>query len=258
MINHYMNMLLLFALLPLSTSTLLRRGVTTPQQSIEDLVQQEMSKGTSVASKRSPLLSVYDPKNCIVHGRNGIDAVTEIGGGLIRKRNFHAGINCIKNALQSWYAGIQQNPAAYLGNAGPSQEDLRIAVKHLQFQGLPDVPGDGGNGDTSHSVAGEEEDHPQIPPQLLYMHKLRSKQAAMVEAIKNDNSHSIAPRMVKFRLGEKEKQKQKRMSKIMNGGDKANDAITEGQVVNLANLSPEEQVRELAMQTIRKQQNKNT
>ena len=211
---------LLLFLLPITASRTLRTLHSPPKQrSIEELVAAETRKVSNVASTK-PVSSnnIFDPAACIINGRINLDAVTEVGSRMIRKRNFRASHDCFKIALQSWYAGVQQRPAAYIGKIGANQKELQTALKQLQFQGVPGLPGSAPTTNTNSDLPNDlKEDRPQIPPQLLYLHKLHASQEAEAEAAtqltkskETTNDNIIrAPRMVEERKQQQEQQQQK-------------------------------------------------
>lgn len=186
-------------------------------------------RGRQWEDKASANYGTFDPADCVLHSREDLVSASSIGNRLMYHRNFRASRDCFHTALQSWWAGIQQRPEAYLGKKGPSSKQINHAVQQLHVLGKPgsitsslsSVP------PTSESdMVGSSEDsddRPQVPPQLVYMHKLK-EQNARANNFEKDlgkgkappssavNKDVVAPRAVRERKArhaarqEKEKQ----------------------------------------------------
>lgn len=223
---------------------------------IEQLVAREQLKVTG-APQPTPL-SVYDPSDCLVRTRDAVDEVTNLGNQLVKRRNFHASHDCFKNALQSWFAGVQSSGYAdRSGKNKPNMQHLNSEIERLQIQTLPGA---------MQSMIGHSEDgpdRPQIPPQLLYEHQLKQQQEQEEQnqdkgpiPVHLEGSAGpivVPPKMVQER--DRKRTAQKSTLPVAQQDAKVYPAA----VSSLKNvqvhkpetlLAPEQQLRKLALQTI--------
>jgi hypothetical protein len=237
--------------------TLLRRNDPITR-TIEQLVAAETLKVTPPPIPNQPNPD-YDPANCILQGKSALQTVTEMGSRMIRLRNFKASHNCFKTALQSWYSGIQQRPAEFIGKVGPSQNDLDKALQQLKNQGLPESATEHASSSSSSTTTLNkmgEEDRPQIPPQLLYLHRLaslkekarnvhvaQSKEKNIPPVEENNNMMIVPPRMVQERRHRRKKQGQEGKSATPL---KAGAVVVPLSSQQLQTLSPQQQLHTLA------------
>ena len=190
-------------LLLLSCSIVTSLRIDPPASTIEELVAREQLK---ITGKFQPTpRSVYDPSDCLIKSKYDVDAAAQVGNNLIRKRHLVASHDCFKNALNSWFAGVQSK--GYVDKTGEASErdraaHLNTALKQLQFQGIPGFTPPRNDNTGGNNIDGE--DRPQIPPQLLFEHNLRKQkqkqqQASVVAKQKqeDDPTYVSAPRMVR-------------------------------------------------------------
>lgn len=252
-----------------------------------DIVEQEESmRGRQWEDGAAARYGAFDPADCVLHSREDLAAASSIGNRLMYRRNFRASRDCFHTALQSWWAGIQQRPEAYLGKKGPSSREINHAVQQLHLG----KPGSVASSLSSSSAAptttpsapgaeesrGEGDDRPQVPPQLVYMHKLKEQNARSARS-KDErdsgkstpppsaagNAGVVAPRAVRERttkhMAQQEQEKQKvaavRSAKLpelkakRKGGPSPFDGYQgldpEETLKGIESLSPAEQIKRL-------------
>ena len=251
-------MIHLLWLLPLLANSfaLRRRKTSTNPTPIEQIVAREQLKVTN-----PPLptpLSVYDPSDCLVRTKDAVDEVTNLGNQLVQRRNFHASHDCFKNALQSWFAGVQSSGYAdRTGKKKPNMQHLNSAIEQLQFQTLPGAMQDRIGRSKDGPI-----DRPQIPPQLLYEHQLKQqqeqeqeeKEKGQIPVHSEGNTESIVvpPKMVQER--DRKRTAQKSTPPVAQQDAKVYPAVSSLKKVQVHKpetlLAPEQELRKLALQTI--------
>ena len=146
-----------------------------------DIVEQEEGMRGHLWDARSSQATTFNAADCVLHSRADLDSASSLGNKLMYHRNFRASRDCFHIALQSWWAGIQQQPQAYLGKAGPSSRQINNAVQKLHVLGVKSgsALSDGlqSKTDAISKDTDNDEGRPQVPPQLLYMHKLKEQNA---------------------------------------------------------------------------------
>ena len=253
-------MIHLLWLLPLLANSfaLRRRKTSTNPTPIEQIVAREQLK---VTNPPLPIpLSVYDPSDCLVRTKDAVDEVTNLGNQLVQRRNFHASHDCFKNALQSWFAGVQSSGYAdRTGKKKPNMQHLNSAIEQLQFQTLPGAMQDRIGRSKDGPI-----DRPQIPPQLLYEHQLKQQQEQEQEEKEKEkgqipvhsegNTESIVvpPKMVQER--DRKRTAQKSTPPVAQQDAKVYPAVSSLKKVQVHKpetlLAPEQELRKLALQTI--------
>ena len=118
-------------------------------------------------------------------------------------------------------AGIQQRPEEYLGKKGPSSKQINRAVQQLHILGAKSAPGvlstqsNVLEGNSDDDVTSNE--RPQVPPQLLYMHKLKAQKAL---TNKEDSVNVtlaetvVAPRAVRERIAKRKAEQEKEVYNV--------------------------------------------